>query len=339
MLADQAPPQRWDGSSAATAAWTQRGGSASTAPTQVPLPPATAAGGASDSALLAATVRLRVADPNGRSCGTGTIIDSRSGEALILTCGHIFRDSQGKGQITVDLFSGNAPQTIPGRLLSYDVNQDVGLVAIRTPAPVAVARVAPLGYRIDPGVPVVSVGCNNGDPPTARHSQVTALDKFEGPANLSGPSNLEVTGQPVEGRSGGGLFSREGYVIGVCNAADPSDKEGVFAGLGSIYAELDRSRLAFVYKSPSGSPTVLSEAAGPTALAIANTVPPAPPRMPTDARPGLAAHEQAAFDEIQRHLKEGAEVVCVIRSRENPNAKSEVIMLDHASPEFIKALP
>ena len=38
------------------------------------------------------------------SLGTGTVIDCRQGEALILTCGHIFRDSAGKGRIEVDLF-------------------------------------------------------------------------------------------------------------------------------------------------------------------------------------------------------------------------------------------
>ena len=112
-------------------------------------------------------------------------------------------------------------------------------------------------------MPVVSVGCNNGDAPTVRHSQVTSLDKFHG------PPNIQVAGQPVEGRSGGGLFSSEGYVIGVCNAADPSDKEGLFAALASIYAELDRkdaggNDLSFVYKSPSGSLEV-ARAAAPAA--------------------------------------------------------------------------
>ena len=97
-------------------------------------------------------------------------------------------------------------------------------------------------------MPVASVGCNNGEPPTVRHSQVTSLDKYQG------PPTVEVAGQPVEGRSGGGLFSSEGYVIGVCNAADPSDKEGLFAALASIYAELDQDQLAFVYKSPSENP-------------------------------------------------------------------------------------
>lgn len=308
--------------------------------------PARAAGGVADTALIAASVRLRVADSDGRSCGSGTIIDVRSGEALILTCGHIFRDSQGNGPITVDLFGSSRPQQVPGRLISYDVNRDVGLVAIRTPGPVAMARVAPPGYSVDRGAPVVSVGCNNGEAPSARHSQVTFLNKFQG------PPNIQVAGEPVEGRSGGGLFSREGYVIGVCNAADPSDKEGLFAALGSIYAELDRQNLSIVYSSPSGTPAGSPDAGAPSALAR-NTLPAIPKPTPgtvdlaalgsasapmTGASTGLPPHERAALEEIGRRIKEGAEVVCIIRSREAPAAKSEVIMLDHASPEFVRLL-
>ncbi len=313
-------------------------------------PAASVAGSISDAALLAASVRLRVEDSDGHSCGSGTIVDARSGEALVLTCGHIFRDSQGKGRIEVDLFGSNAGQKLPGRLISYDLTRDVGLVAIRAPGPLTTARVAPPGYRIDRGSPVVSVGCNNGDQPTARHSQVTSLDKF------LGPPNIQVAGQPVEGRSGGGLFSGEGYLIGVCNAADPSDREGLFAALGSIYAELDRSQLAFIYKSPGENPAIGQEAANPAvnpASIAANPLPPMPQQMSgaadlaslnsvseptTEASSGLPPHEQAALGEIRRGRKEGAEVIFVIRPRNNPDAKSEVFVLDHASAEFLKQL-
>ena len=68
-----------------------------------------------DATLIAASVRLRVEDPDGRSCGSGTIIDARQGEALILTCGHIFRDSKGKGPIEVDLFGPGGVQRVTGR--------------------------------------------------------------------------------------------------------------------------------------------------------------------------------------------------------------------------------
>ena len=64
---------------------------------------------ASDAAMLSAGVRLRVEDPQGHSCGSGTIIDARAGsEALVLTCGHLFRDSKGTGKIDVDVY-GPAP--------------------------------------------------------------------------------------------------------------------------------------------------------------------------------------------------------------------------------------
>jgi thiol-disulfide isomerase/thioredoxin len=322
----------------------------------------------SEATLLAASVRLRIEDPDGHSCGSGTIIDCRDGAALILTCGHIFRDSYAKGkkgQIDVDLFGPNGSQRVPGELVSYsvpDVNgaegnakADLGLVAIRAPYALTVAHVAPPGYRVTRGMPVVSVGCNNGDSPSARSSQVTSLDKFVG------APNIQVAGQPVEGRSGGGLFSAEGYVLGVCNAADPSDREGLFAALGSIYNELDRAKLDFVYKSPSTSAPAASsmpETARPAAIA-ASPMAPIPQPMPNRdnaasngvelaslnavAGPAagvstLAPHEQAAMDEIRRRKKAGDEIVIIVRPRDNPDAKSEVFMIERASPEFRKQI-
>jgi len=71
--------------------------------------------------------------------------------------------------------------------------------------------------------------------------------------------------------------------------------------------------------------------------------------MPRAAEPNLAAaaaptavtlssQEQAALDEIRCRLKEGAEVVCIVRPRGNSNAKSDVIMLERASAEFVREL-
>jgi thiol-disulfide isomerase/thioredoxin len=302
-----------------------------------------------DDALIAASVRLRIEDANGHSCGSGTIIDAREGEALILTCGHIFRESKGIGRIEVDLFGPEGIQQVAGKLVSYNLDRDVGLLSIRTPGPVATAPVAPAGYRIGPGDSVVSVGCNNGDRPTARRSQVTSLDKF------LGPPNLQVAGLPVEGRSGGGLFSRDGLVIGVCNAADPQDNEGLYAALASIHAELDQGRLSFVYDTDNRG--LAPQPTGPASSALAAADEPAmPERMPRSwgaaaanefaAGPAsssageaaaLSAEEQAALEEIRRRVQEGAEVVCVVSPRQ-PGAKSEVIILDRASAALLGQL-
>ncbi|MGC3966002.1 MAG: thioredoxin domain-containing protein [Pirellulales bacterium] len=153
--------------------------------------------------LLATTVRLKIYDEGGQSVGTGTIVDSREGEALVLTCGHIFRDSKGQGRVTVDLYGTGAPQDLPGRVIGYDLESDVGLLSFRPGVAVTTAKVAPSGYVVRSNDAVVSIGCNHGDPATARVSRVTTIDKF------LGPPNLQVAGQPVQGRSGGGLFARK----------------------------------------------------------------------------------------------------------------------------------
>jgi thiol-disulfide isomerase/thioredoxin len=318
-------------------------------------------------AALAAGVRLRIEDQDGHSCGSGTIIDAvPGGEALVLTCGHLFRDSQGRGRIEVDLFGSLPARHVPGRLIAYDLKRDVALVAIRPPGAVTVARVAPPGYSVRVGDPVASVGCSNGDDPTLQRTRVNALDR------CLGPPNLQVAGQPVVGRSGGGLFSSDGLVIGVCNAAYPSEPEGLFAALGAIQAELDEQGLSRVYRpEPAGlaaPAAALAVAPAPPAAAppaaparpsgaLASVDPAAagrppltprteigsPDRAAATARPEagaaapLAPNVQDALDVIGRRMREGAEVVCIIRDRRDPQAKSQVITMDHALVQQLSA--
>jgi thiol-disulfide isomerase/thioredoxin len=293
----------------------------------------------SDADLIAATVRLRVEDAQGHSCGTGTIIDCRHGEALILTCGHLFRDSKGRGKIEVELFAPNPVTKVVGTLVAYEEYDDkrdvpdLGLVRINVPAAVAVATVAPPGYAVRVGQPIITVGCNNGDDPTVRRTRVTALGKY------SGPANVEVADLPVVGRSGGGLFTADGFVVGVCNAADPTDREGLYAAHASIVAELDRLGLSFVYRDPSAAPTAgapPSAMPAPAALASA-PVPVAPPHdlQPTSDR--LRSEEQALLERIRQAKCQGAEVICIIRPKD-PESKSEVLMMEQASKALLDRL-
>ncbi|MFM8890454.1 MAG: trypsin-like peptidase domain-containing protein, partial [Planctomycetia bacterium] len=78
---------------------------------------------------FAATARLLVEDSQGVSRGTGTVIDCRQGEALILTCGHIFRDSRGKGRVEVDLFGADGPRGVAGQVVAWDLKRDLALVS------------------------------------------------------------------------------------------------------------------------------------------------------------------------------------------------------------------
>jgi S1-C subfamily serine protease len=320
-----------------------------------------------DAQLLAACVRLKIADPTGNSYGSGTIIDVRNGEALVLTCGHLFRDSNGKGDISVDLFGPGEPRQVPGRLVGCDLEKDVGLVSIPAPVSVQEIRVAPPGYVLHVGDSVTTIGCSNGAPPTVQSSHVDSIGRFRG------PPNFQVAGQPVQGRSGGGVVSADGLVIGVCNAADPEDNEGLYAALASIYKELDRAKLAFVYRpatsataSDAALPSVLlasaaqssfSDSAAPIAAASSTAVdrdlPVMPATMPAITPPdgsaialtsqngkmaaGLTTDEAAALAELRQKAR-GAEVICIVRPLSDPHARSEIIVLDRASPEFLQKL-
>jgi hypothetical protein len=295
---------------------------------------------ARDEDLIAAAVRLRVSDPNGHSWGTGTIIDARQGEALVLTCGHVFRDSQGRGTIEVDLFGAQAGKRVSGHLIGYDLERDLALVSIRTPGPAQIARLAPPDYVLRPGDPVVTVGCSHGDDPTVSHTRISSVNRY------LGPPNVQVAGQPVDGRSGGGLFSRDGLVIGVCRGAEPQDREGFFAALGSVQAYVEHKGLTHVCfgpvptpaEAPGTGPAVASAPSGAAAIQSKEVRPTRAGGAVGGESATLSRAEQAALDEIRRSLDDGAEVVCVIRSRTDPHARSQIIMLDRVSDAFLDAL-
>jgi S1-C subfamily serine protease len=302
--------------------------------------------GVTDADLIAATVRLRVHDQQGSGIGTGTIIDSREGRALILTCGHVFREYREGDRIEVDLFGTNESHTVEGRLLSFDDECDVGLLTIQIPAPVKTLRVAPKAYAVDVGEQVANVGCNHGDDPTVRHNKVTAIDKY------AGPDNIEVAGLPVQGRSGGGLFSQEGYVIGVCNAADPECNEGFYAALPSIHKQLDEANLSFIYDIEPVTPVSQATMVAIEEPAMPKTMPEAVPvqhlmqsRENGQAAPvrkgipsSLTPEEQRLLEELRRRRNQGAEIVCIIRTKESADGRSEVFLFENASPQLVEKL-
>jgi thiol-disulfide isomerase/thioredoxin len=323
--------------------------------------------------LMAATARLRVEDGSGVSWGTGTVIDCRQGEALILTCGHIFRDSEGKGRVEVDLFAPGGPRGVAGQVVAWDLRRDLALVSIFTDAPLEAVRVGSVERRVAPGESVVTVGCNGGADPTIHHSRITAVDKYLGPANV------QVAGQPVQGRSGGGLFAIDGTLIGVCNAADPADNEGLFAALPSIHEQLEEAGLAFVYRNvypsagadalaaggsahvpamPDAMPPVsfdrrdradavptASTAGPPSAQAAADAAAPfptpaaepAPAAAVAPARAAFTPGEQALLDHVRRQDGK-AEVICIVRPRDGAGDASEVFVLNDAGSDFIDHL-
>lgn len=276
---------------------------------------------------MQATVRLKVIDGSGNSFGTGTIIDTHGGEALIVTCGHIFRDSQGKGEIHVDLFAPGAQGPVRGQLVDYEAeDRDIALVAIRPGIEMTPIRVAPPSYRPETGTTVFSIGCDHGADPSIRNSSISAVDRYVG------PPNLEIVGQPVVGRSGGGLFTADGLLIGVCNAADPQDDRGIYASLPTIHWQLKHVGLESVYMN--------NEAMQEDPSRINSGVQPIVRTEPTNMSPGMPMPRgNVAADPMTSLINaRDTEVMFILRSKNSPNGPAQFIQVNNPSTELLNQL-
>lgn len=296
-----------------------------------------------DARLLSCSVRLKAEDATGHSYGTGTIVDTRQGEALVLTCAHLLRDSDGEvinnpRSITVEIYESESgrplvvERTPVDRILSCNFESDVAFVSIRLQSQVRPARIASAA-SYQQGDQVRSVGCDHGADPSIRSGSITAINRY------TGTPNVTASGAPVVGRSGGGLFDAEGQLVGVCNAADYEEDEGIYAALPAVHAELDKMNLSAIYRDRAAlaaTPRAKRTEADPTAMVSLPAVVRGQSTPPPTAAAGLSATERAALLEIAKRA-EGCEVVCIVRPK-SPEGRSQVLTLQDVSPEFIRAL-
>jgi thiol-disulfide isomerase/thioredoxin len=298
---------------------------------------------------LRASVRLHVTVNGQTSVGSGTAIDSRLGRTVVATCGHLFKGWNEQSRIEVDVFTETGMKKFIGRMISYDVAADIGIVTLNTDGYIATADVPDAGGRPQTRDEVVNIGCSGGAPPTQEAVHVTALNYFEG------PDNIECTGVPVQGRSGGGLFNRQGQLVGICIGADAQRQRGAYAGLLAIHDQLDAAGLTDLYHTPSA--VAQADAAALTAEQIARpgesnsdafaenafmAEPAAPvgrgaPQVPPEVT-------QPPFEPVTESSAAAlaaagdAEVICIIRDRSQPGSPSRVVIIDRASPTFLNYL-
>ncbi len=326
------------------------------------------------------SVRLRVTDANGMDWGSGTVIFSEPGQSLILTCGHVFRHFDQRGKVEVDLFDGDQGngskyQRLEGEVIRYDLKKDIGLVAVKSPKVLPVARISPKAVR--EGDLVVSVGCGGGSNPSKLQHRVTKIAGYVG-------DFIECSGVPMSGRSGGGLFSTKGEVVGVCVFADPNGRSGLYSGMKTIRELLQKSGLrqldpsgdedslatrsidsvqnsdrapdlpealetpAFADSSDSKREPLFSDS--PTQPTKELQLDSAPRSMPTVAQrsksgatsrthdaPIVAGPSAESLRETLEAAK-GAEVVCIIRDPAKPDSASRVVIIHRASERFVSDL-
>lgn len=225
-------------------------------------------------------VRIRILGQGSVGFGSGTIISSTPEESLILTCAHVFKIDNQRRQpqpssfprkIMVDLFDGNLrgtkpahvsfAETVEGKAVDYDFTLDVGLIRIRPGRRLPSARVVPAHWSPKERMHMLTVGCSEGHDASVWATKILK-PKTKGLTGNPHYEAIECAIAPIQGRSGGGLFTDDGYVAGVCNFAEPRGNIGLYATPTSIYRMLDRNSLMALY-APVNSGGRLIADAGP----------------------------------------------------------------------------
>jgi thiol-disulfide isomerase/thioredoxin/S1-C subfamily serine protease len=292
--------------------------------------------------MLASSARIRVTDEGGVYFGSGVVIDGTAGKSIVLTCGHILRDVKPESQIVVDLFEGKNLHTYRAAIVKFDLDADVGLVMLQTTSNVTASPVAGAEDKVGRGQTVLSIGCSRGELPSIERLRVTMLNRYEG------PDTIECNGVPVKGRSGGGLFTTNGHVVGVCTNADPTEGKGVYAGLKPIHQLLRAAGLEELIPSSSRRPR--SRMLDVAAAAPATPAEESPTKLELElaqmkqTRGKHSAAEALGEDAVARPdadaaaaTTEDAEVICIIRPIHH-TGNSKVVIINRASRKFMKYL-
>lgn len=261
-----------------------------------------------------ATVRIRIEDANSIAFGTGTVIHIHEGLALVLTCGHMFRDLGQNAQMSIDVFDKTGHiSNVPAQVVSHSTEKgDIGLMEFRCPFPITPVPIAKRAPAM--GDAAFSFGCDRGADPTRRDTQVKRINRYLGPANV------EIHGAPVVGRSGGGLFNAQGQLIGVCNAADAEDDEGIYAALPVIDQHVAALRLESL---PSDDDVVTAPNPVQFASATSNAG-----RM-TPVQTAQATLPQSSLP------PSATQVRCVIRDAQG---KETALLIERPSQELVEML-
>ena len=231
-------------------------------------------------------VRIRIdnnlSHPASIEYGSGTIIRSTHDETIILTCAHIFKIRGARQQyhpskfplkITVELSDGQlqrqsrpdgngasragvhmvTDEPLEGQAIDYDFSGDVGLIRIRPGKRLPASPVVAADWAAQKGLAMTTVGCSLGHDATAWSTKITnpLIRGLDGYPNYEA---IECQFAPKEGRSGGGLYTADGRLAGVCDFAEPRDGHGLYATPRTIHKFLDKNELTVCYAPDSGRP-------------------------------------------------------------------------------------
>lgn len=196
--------------------------------------------------LLKVTVMVTVDHGRTQNVGSGVAIHLpgySDTQYHVLTCAHVFngKDTPSTAKIKVRSrikAKGFSHLSYDATLVKFNPDPDLGLVAITTERRIPVAVLAYGEKTLQKGHWMLSAGYDLGSPdPTVNSCRVIDINRY------IGAGNILCSGDPAQGRSGGGLFSvATGELFGTCSAADRKSKEGLYVSATEIRKFLEEFR-------------------------------------------------------------------------------------------------
>ena len=254
----------------------------------------------------AARVKIHLSDKEW-GFGSGTVIRSTPEESLILTCAHGFKvparpalaPADFKIPVTVDLFddqlAGRQPamvhciqKDVTAEVVDFDYSQDLGLLRIKPGRVLPASPIVPIGWKPRLGMKMIAVGCSRGNDATAWDTTILDANTITSRTIGSQMPSVAVSvymceHRPREGRSGGGLFTPDGYLAGVNFEAAANKDAGLYAAVEPVRAFLDRNKLADLYEKDADEPGLTLEGPAPAIPPRkAKALEPIPPRPVSD---------------------------------------------------------
>lgn len=204
---------------------------------------------------LSPSVRILSSGKSGS--GTMCYYDEKSNEMYIVSCGHLFDRgrSRGKGEVTIDVFYQNnvkldKEKTYKAKVIAHvwENNYDVSLMKF------APDWKNPWYLPIHPYKPALTEGgwyhsCGSDGRTEVAHYLV----QYQSERPIMSRSDLtelvSMYNAPRGGRSGGGLFSEDGYLIGICSRA--GGNTGLWTSINQIHQFIAEENMAYIVSNAS----------------------------------------------------------------------------------------
>ena len=196
---------------------------------------------------LTATVRLMISHGSGTVYGSGTVVERNGRRGIVATCAHLFRKTEGQQPVHADVYLNGQRYRSTGKCLIYDFKTDVAYVGFDDLPDMPAISMASYDHLPRPGDSGYVAGCDYSSAPAVWDTKITAINR------VSTTPNIETSQVPRQGRSGGGVFSADGRLMGVCQGVNPVHGEGIYPAV-EHFRPLERAAVEWMRRPARDQP-------------------------------------------------------------------------------------